>query len=73
MSVANAVDIVERSGWGANPPKLVEHMNTPVPYVIIHHSYTPRACQTSAECVAAMKSMQNYHQIDNGWNDIGYT
>ncbi|XP_044737980.1 peptidoglycan-recognition protein LB-like isoform X3 [Chrysoperla carnea] len=67
------LEIVSRRGWEAKPPKLVEPMPNPVPYVIIHHSYIPAACYTKHECISAMQSMQAFHQDDRGWNDIGYS
>ena len=60
-----------REDWGAAPPTDVEPIKTPVPYVIIHHTYIPGACNTTAQCKATMKSMQNYH-ISLDWGDIGY-
>ncbi|XP_060534224.1 peptidoglycan-recognition protein LB-like isoform X2 [Cylas formicarius] len=67
------LEIVTRDEWGARPPTLVENMTNPVPYVVIHHSYLPPACSTGSECIAAMKWMQDLHQINNSWNDIGYS
>ncbi|XP_045468915.1 peptidoglycan-recognition protein LB isoform X3 [Harmonia axyridis] len=67
------LDIVTRDEWQARPPKLVEPMPNPVPYVIIHHSYQPAACYTPKACIKAMQSMQRFHQDDRGWNDIGYS
>ncbi|CAD7092431.1 unnamed protein product [Hermetia illucens] len=64
---------VTREEWGAKPAKLVEKFRGPSPYVIIHHSYQPGACFTTDDCKAAMRSMQEFHQIGRGWNDIGYT
>lgn len=65
--------MVSRDEWGAKPPKLVEKFNGPAPFVIIHHSYLPPACYTTPECILAMQSMQEFHQIGRGWNDIGYS
>lgn len=62
-----------RETWDAKPPKSVEKFAGPIPYVIIHHSYEPGACTTTAECRNAMLSMQKFHQQDRGWNDIGYS
>ncbi|XP_055375390.1 peptidoglycan-recognition protein LB [Condylostylus longicornis] len=69
----NLPNIINRSDWGAREPKLIEHFNRPAPYVIIHHSYIPGACETTDDCKKAMRSMQDFHQIDRGWNDIGYS
>lgn len=65
--------IVNRTEWGANPPKEVDHFSGPAPYVIVHHSYIPAACDSPETCQAAMRSMQSFHQDDRGWNDIGYS
>ncbi|KAL1489459.1 hypothetical protein ABEB36_014349 [Hypothenemus hampei] len=65
-------EIVSREDWGANPPKSVQNLTLPVPFVVIHHSYRPLACETKNDCIKAMKSMQNYHQNNRLWNDIGY-
>ncbi|KAJ6636565.1 Peptidoglycan-recognition protein LB, partial [Pseudolycoriella hygida] len=68
----SSLKIVTRSEWGGKPPKLVEHLNGSAPYVIIHHSFIPPQCNNTDECKRAMQSMQNFHQNDRGWNDIGY-
>ncbi|XP_066144621.1 peptidoglycan-recognition protein LB-like isoform X2 [Euwallacea fornicatus] len=67
------VEIVSRDEWGARPPTSVETMRNPVPYVVIHHSYIPAACSSKEDCVAAMQWMQNYHQFNRSWNDVGYS
>lgn len=66
-------EIVTRDEWGARPPTLVENMTNPVPYVVIHHSYIPAACYTKDACIKAMQWMQDLHQLNNSWNDIGYS
>lgn len=67
------MEIVPRSVWHARPPTATEPMSTPVPYVIIHHSYIPPACSTTPDCIKSMQTMQDMHQLQNGWNDIGYS
>nr|AMQ10341.1 peptidoglycan recognition protein [Laodelphax striatellus] len=64
--------VLSRGFWGANPPKQQHKLNLPVPEVIIHHTYIPKAANTTQECIAHMKSIQHYHQITKGWDDIGY-
>ncbi|KAL4711796.1 hypothetical protein ACJJTC_005965 [Scirpophaga incertulas] len=63
---------VDRAGWNARTPSKKNPLTTPVPYVVIHHSYTPPACRTGCECKEAMRQMQNFHMDDRGWWDIGY-
>ncbi|XP_037892171.1 peptidoglycan-recognition protein LB isoform X1 [Glossina fuscipes] len=65
--------IISRSEWGARDPILVEKFTDPSAFVIIHHSYTPAACYTTDDCKKAMRSMQDFHQLERGWNDIGYS
>lgn len=64
---------VSRNEWGARPPtEPYTIIEGPVPYVIIHHSYIPKACYSRSECIAAMVSMQDFQQKHRGWIDIGY-
>ncbi|CAK1590331.1 unnamed protein product [Parnassius mnemosyne] len=60
-----------RDEWEADPPTNVRPLTKPVPYVVIHHTYIPSACNTTEKCFRAMRSMQNYHN-SLGWGDIGY-
>ncbi|CAH0713731.1 unnamed protein product, partial [Brenthis ino] len=63
---------VSRSQWHARIPKAKDPLPSPVPYVVIHHSHSPPACYDAPHCKRAMRSMQNFHMDDRGWNDIGY-
>ncbi|RVE47454.1 hypothetical protein evm_007865 [Chilo suppressalis] len=63
---------VTRSEWKARMAKQTQPLKTPVPYVVIHHSYTPGACTTKVQCIKAMQNMQNFHMDDRDWWDIGY-
>lgn len=63
---------VTRSQWNAREAKNNTILSTPVPYVVIHHSFIPSACYTYSECCRAMKSMQDFHVDDRGWWDVGY-
>ncbi|XP_067015636.2 peptidoglycan-recognition protein SB1 [Anabrus simplex] len=64
-------DIVSKADWRAAPVTHRQNLTIPVPYVLIHHTYIPGPCNTSAECSRSMRSMQRYHQ-GKGWYDIGY-
>ncbi|CAH4027725.1 peptidoglycan-recognition protein LB-like [Pieris brassicae] len=61
-----------RSDWHAQPATDLTPLSTPVPYVIIHHTYKPDACTSHQECITAMQSMQRYHMESLDWGDIGY-
>ncbi|CAG5044140.1 unnamed protein product [Parnassius apollo] len=63
---------VTRSEWGARTPKQTPALQIPVPYVVIHHSYSPPACYEAAQCENAMRSMQDFHMDSRGWWDIAY-
>ncbi|XP_073948779.1 peptidoglycan-recognition protein LB-like [Choristoneura fumiferana] len=60
-----------REDWMAAPSTDNRPLKTPVPYVVIHHTYIPAACNTTVQCKADMRAMQQYHQ-SLGWGDIGY-
>lgn len=63
---------VSREEWGARPSGPVMYLGEPAPFVVIHHTYIPTICLTRDDCESKMRSMQNTHQITNGWEDIGY-
>ncbi|XP_060650945.1 peptidoglycan-recognition protein LB isoform X1 [Drosophila nasuta] len=65
--------LLSRADWGARMPKQVDYFTGPAPYVIIHHSYIPAACYTTPDCMRSMRDIQDFHQEDRGWNDIGYS
>ncbi|GBP27042.1 Peptidoglycan-recognition protein LB [Eumeta japonica] len=64
---------VPRSEWSHRPPAATsEPLAIPVPYVVIHHTYVPGACNTTEQCSGHMRAMQNEHMLGQGWFDIGY-
>ncbi|XP_050677636.1 peptidoglycan-recognition protein LB-like [Leptidea sinapis] len=65
-------EFVPRSGWNADTPKQYLSLSTPVPFVVIHHSYSPPACFTRSQCEQAMTEMLRFHVDTRGWWDIGY-
>ncbi|CAK1541637.1 unnamed protein product [Leptosia nina] len=72
LSYCYPFPFISREEWNARPPTSIAKQNLPVPLVIIHHSYIPGACHNQEECARTMRSMQNTHQLTNGWADIGY-
>nr|XP_033779355.1 N-acetylmuramoyl-L-alanine amidase isoform X2 [Geotrypetes seraphini]XP_033779356.1 N-acetylmuramoyl-L-alanine amidase isoform X2 [Geotrypetes seraphini]XP_033779357.1 N-acetylmuramoyl-L-alanine amidase isoform X2 [Geotrypetes seraphini]XP_033779358.1 N-acetylmuramoyl-L-alanine amidase isoform X2 [Geotrypetes seraphini] len=67
--------IIPRCMWGARPFKGTPTLLTlPLEFLYIHHTYEPsRPCTTFPACSADMRSMQQFHQKDRGWSDIGYS
>jgi hypothetical protein len=64
---------VTRAQWAAAPAKQQNVITSlPVRYVVLHHTYSPPACNSSENCEAAMRAMQHMHQDERGWWDIGY-
>lgn len=62
-------EIITRKGWGAAPPKNNYSKQTPK-RIILHHSWRPNVSQYNGS--STIRGIQRYHQIDNGWNDVGY-
>lgn len=62
-SIDEEFNIVPRLEWNATPVFSINAVMNAVPYVIIHHSFTPGECHTQKECANAMKSMQNCHRV----------
>ncbi|XP_069622922.1 N-acetylmuramoyl-L-alanine amidase isoform X2 [Ranitomeya imitator] len=67
--------VIPRCMWEAKPyigtPTLLK---PPLAHVYIHHTYEPsQPCRSFQECTADMRSMQRFHQVDRGWDDIGYS
>ncbi|XP_049879192.1 peptidoglycan-recognition protein LB-like [Pectinophora gossypiella] len=61
-----------RESWGAVEATDKRPLDTPVPYVVIHHTYIPPACYSKEACMADMRSMQKYHMETMDFGDIGY-
>ncbi|XP_055375107.1 peptidoglycan-recognition protein LB-like [Condylostylus longicornis] len=72
-NAVSSLEIITRSQWQAKPPKgrtVIPHQLT---HVIIHHTYIPEACFTTNDCIKAMQWIQDFHQNDRQWDDIGYS
>ncbi|XP_015234834.1 PREDICTED: N-acetylmuramoyl-L-alanine amidase-like [Cyprinodon variegatus] len=67
--------IISRCSWGAEPYRgTPTQLSLPLTYLFIHHTHTPsEPCLTFEKCAADMRSMQQFHQEDRGWDDIGYS
>ncbi|AWP05862.1 Peptidoglycan recognition protein isoform 3 [Scophthalmus maximus] len=67
--------IIPRCQWGAKP-----YQDTPIPlslplrFLYVHHTYEPSSpCLSFPQCSRDMRAMQQFHQEDRGWSDIGYS
>ncbi|XP_006002990.1 N-acetylmuramoyl-L-alanine amidase [Latimeria chalumnae] len=67
--------VIPRCMWEAKPYKgTPTYLQLPLHFVYIHHTYEPgQPCRTFPGCAADMRSMQRFHQVDRGWDDIGYS
>jgi N-acetylmuramoyl-L-alanine amidase len=65
--------IINKEEWGGRPPKVpTDDLDVPVPFVVLHHGGVKQYCVTENDCAAIVRSYQNLHMDENGWNDIGY-
>ncbi|XP_078285661.1 N-acetylmuramoyl-L-alanine amidase-like [Rhinoraja longicauda] len=66
--------IIPRCMWGARPFKGEPvQLALPLRFIYIHHTYQPsQPCTNFPDCAANMRSIQNFHQDDRQWSDIGY-
>ncbi|GFR15106.1 peptidoglycan recognition protein 1 [Trichonephila clavata] len=65
------MEIVSRAKWGARESKSNLTMVTPVPHIFLHHT-AMRECNNFESCCQMMRTIQNFHMDDRGWDDIGY-
>ncbi|KAM9326279.1 peptidoglycan recognition protein 1-like [Gastrophryne carolinensis] len=64
-------NIIRREQWGAQPPRCIHGLRTPVPQVLIIHT-AGAFCFSADTCRAQMRNVQHYHRNVKGWCDIGY-
>ncbi|KAM9313303.1 N-acetylmuramoyl-L-alanine amidase [Gastrophryne carolinensis] len=67
--------VIPRCMWEAKPYKGTPTLlHPPLQNIYIHHTSTPSSpCLSFGDCAADMRSMQNFHQQDRAWDDIGYS
>ncbi|XP_055520278.1 LOW QUALITY PROTEIN: N-acetylmuramoyl-L-alanine amidase-like [Leucoraja erinacea] len=67
--------IIPRCMWGARPFKGEPiQLALPLRFIYIHHTYMPsQPCTNFPDCAANMRSIQNFHQDERQWSDIGYS
>ncbi|CAF1089535.1 unnamed protein product [Rotaria sp. Silwood1] len=73
QSPCDEVSFVDRAGWGAREPTSITNLTgKPLSFYVIHHSYQPPNCYDDTSCIQRVKAIQDLHQLDRGWVDIGY-
>lgn len=65
--------VYERRDWGAAPPR-GGYLTQPYLRSLVYHHGGPvgKPRMTKAAAASTVKSWQAYHQLNNGWIDIGY-
>lgn len=74
-SVARAFEMRSRAEWSAAPPKRTATLDAmgSVRRITVHHTATPRdGARSIADAAKELRSIQNSHQGERGWADIGY-
>ncbi|XP_051997256.1 N-acetylmuramoyl-L-alanine amidase-like isoform X1 [Xyrauchen texanus] len=67
--------IIPRCMWGAAPPSVpLVPLSPSLPFLYIHHTAIPsQPCLNFQMCSTKIRAIQQFHQKDRGWYDIGYS
>ncbi|CAF3648985.1 unnamed protein product [Rotaria sordida] len=63
-------EIVHKNG--RKPTSITNLTGKPLSFYVIHHTYQPPNCYDDDECIQRVQAIQDLHQNDQGWVDIGY-
>jgi len=63
---------ITREQWGAKPPKNAYSQNIDIKGLAVHYTAMDSP-QNEIEEIQQLKNIQKFHQVDRGWNDIGYS
>lgn len=63
---------ITREQWGAVPPKKAYSKNIDIKGLAVHYS-AMKAPSNELQEIQQLKNIQKFHQVDRGWNDIGYS
>ena len=63
---------ISREQWGAYPPKKNYSHNIDIKGLAVHYSAIA-APENELEEIHQLQNIQKFHQVDRGWNDIGYS
>tara|TARA_R110002020_G_scaffold15995_2_gene56782 strand:- start:1476 stop:2048 length:573 start_codon:yes stop_codon:yes gene_type:complete len=65
--------IVSREIWGALPPKKSHSKNIAKQMGLAVHYTAMETAKSYEDELRQLVSIQKFHQVDRGWNDIGYS
>ncbi|MGM8216842.1 N-acetylmuramoyl-L-alanine amidase [Bacillaceae bacterium W0354] len=71
MNYQSKPSMVSRSGWGASSHSCSTRLST-INNLVIHHCATSNNSVDNRTEIQQQKYIQNLHQLDNGWCDMGY-
>jgi N-acetylmuramoyl-L-alanine amidase len=73
LFVASSPQIVPRRAWGANERirRSAPHYAPELKFAVVHHTAGSNS-YSRAQSAAIVRSIQAYHVLGNGWDDIGY-
>ncbi|XP_034477255.1 peptidoglycan-recognition protein SA [Drosophila innubila] len=57
--------------WGGKPASALNYQLRPIRFVVIHHTVTSE-CSAFVQCAEILQNVQNYHQSQLDFDDIGY-
>ncbi|CAB3360575.1 Hypothetical predicted protein [Cloeon dipterum] len=70
---AGCPSIVSRDEWGARSSRQITRRNPLSPFLMVHHGGIRSYCTTKEACSRIIRSYQDLHMDDRGWDDIGYS
>jgi len=70
---ADVCKVVSREEWGARAPRMVNKRDPLSPFLMVHHGGIANYSSTKEGCAAIVRSYQDLHMDDRGWDDIGYS
>lgn len=72
FTTADGLHIVEREDWNARPPRSGYSSRGALYHISIHHGGPVGGPKYGDAAAQTCRDWQRYHQINNGWIDIGY-
>jgi peptidoglycan recognition protein len=64
---------VPRDEWGARTPRRINKRDPLSPFLLVHHGGIANYSSTPEGSAAIIRSYQDLHMDQRGWDDIGYS